>query len=73
MRAPDALVLWTRHRGPPDLTPTIRSWFTEAGFREEAFDISHDGFMSVSAHRLGAGEPTELVPGKRLFSFVDKT
>jgi hypothetical protein len=64
-------VLWTRHRGPPDLTSTIRSWFTEAGFREEAFDISQDGFMSVSAHRL-AGEPTELVPGKRLFSFVDK-
>ena len=23
--APDALVLWTRHRAPPDLTPTIRS------------------------------------------------
>ena len=69
--APDALVLWTRHRGPPDLTTTIRSWFTEAGFREEAFDISHDSFMSVGAHRL-TSEPTQLVPGKRLFSFVDK-
>src|ERR1700728_771791 len=24
--APGALVLWTRHRSPPDLTPAIRSW-----------------------------------------------
>lgn len=34
--APGALVLWTRHRRPPD--PAIRSWFGQAGFREEAFD-----------------------------------
>src|SRR6185312_9033853 len=67
--APGALVLWTRHRRPPDLTPAIRSWFGEAGFREEAFDISHDGFMSVGAHRL-TGEPAALVPGRRLFTFV---
>jgi hypothetical protein len=61
--APGALVLWTRHRSPPDLTPAIRSWFGEAGFREEAFDTSHDGFMSVGAHRL-TGEPAALVPGR---------
>lgn len=67
-----ALVVWTRHRMPPDLTPAIRSWFRDAGFREEAFDISHDGFMSVGAHRL-TGEPTTLILGKRLFSFVDMT
>jgi hypothetical protein len=66
--APGALVLWTRHRSPPDLTPAIRSWFAAAGFREEAFDISHDGFMSVGAHRL-TGEPAALVPGQRLFAF----
>jgi hypothetical protein len=66
--APSALVLWTRHRRPPDLTPAIRSWFGEAGFREEAFDVSHDGFMSVGAHRL-MGEPAALVPGQRLFTF----
>ncbi len=52
--APGALVLWTRHRGSPDLTSAIRSWFAEAGFCEEAFDISDDGFMSVGAHRLTA-------------------
>ena len=66
--APGALVLWTRHRRPPDLTPAIRSWFGEAGFREEAFHTSHDGFMSVGAHRL-AGEPAALTPGQRLFTF----
>lgn len=70
--ASGALILWTRHRSPPDLTPAIRSWFEEAGFREEAFDISHDGFMSVGAHRL-TGEPAPLVPGHRLFTFVAKT
>jgi hypothetical protein len=68
--APSALVLWTRHRRPPDLTPAIRSWFGEAGFREEAFDTSPDGFMSVGAHRL-TGEPAALVPGQRLFTFAD--
>ena len=70
--APGALVLWTRHRGSPDLTPAIRSWFGEAGFREEAFDTSADGFMSVGAHRL-TGEPAALMPGQRLFSFRART
>src|ERR1700743_1208395 len=45
--APGALVLWTRHRRAPDLTPAIRSWFAAAGFGEEAFDTSPDAFMSV--------------------------
>src|ERR1700729_4245498 len=66
--APGALVLWTRHRRPPDLTPAIRSWFGEAGFREEAFYTSDDGFMSVGAHRL-AGEAAPPPLGQRLFTF----
>jgi hypothetical protein len=70
--APGALVLWTRHRRPPDLTPAIRSWFEQAGFREEAFHTSDDGFMSVGAHRL-TGEPAALVPGQRLFAFAAGT
>jgi hypothetical protein len=41
--APGALVLWTRHRSPPDHTPAIRSWLRRAGFREQAFDVSHGG------------------------------
>jgi hypothetical protein len=66
--APGALVLWTRHRLPPDRTPAIRSWFDQAGFDEQAFDISPDGFMAVAAHRL-VGAPGPLVPGTRLFTF----
>ena len=69
LSAPGALVLWTRHRKPPDLTPAIRSWFGAAGFREEAFDSSPDGFMTVGAQRL-TGPPAVLVPGQRLFKFV---
>jgi predicted RNA methylase len=70
--APGALVLWTRHRAPPDLTPSICSWFSEAGFREEAFDVSNDGLMAVGAHRL-TGEAAGLMPGQRLFTFGPRT
>jgi len=70
--APGALVLWTRHRRPPDLTPAIRSWFGKAGFREVAFDTSQDGFMSVGAHRL-TDEPAALAIGQRLFTFLSGT
>jgi hypothetical protein len=38
MCVPDATVIWTRHRMPPDLTPQLRTWFAEAGFTEVAFD-----------------------------------
>jgi hypothetical protein len=40
--ASGALVLWTKHRRPPDLTPAIKSSFREENFREEAFDINPD-------------------------------
>jgi hypothetical protein len=35
--APGAEVVWTRHRNDPDLTPSIRGWFADAGFEEVAF------------------------------------
>src|SRR4051812_42914019 len=35
--SPDAVVIWTRHRAAPDLTPRIRRWFDEHDFVEEAF------------------------------------
>jgi hypothetical protein len=44
----------------------------EARFREEAFDTSRDGFMSVGAHRL-AGQPAVLALGQRLFTFPGGT
>jgi hypothetical protein len=65
----DAVVIWTRHRRPPDLTPTVRQWFADAGFDELAFVAPDDAFFSVGAHRLAA-EPQPLRAGVQLFAFV---
>lgn len=67
--APDAVVIWTRHRREPDLTPRVRAWFAAAGFEELAFVAPDDAFFAVGAHRLVA-EPRPLVPGLQLFAFV---
>jgi hypothetical protein len=66
---PGATVIWTRHSGSPDLTPTIRSWFREAGFDERAFAAPADAIFTVGCEEY-RGEPTALVPGRRLFTFV---
>lgn len=67
---PGAVVVWTRHRRPPDLTPTIREWFTGAGFEEIGFVAPDDeGLVGVGAHRLiAAAQPNEAA--RRLFTFV---
>ncbi len=65
-----ATILWTRHRRPPDLTPTIRAWFADAGWEEIAFESPDPArVIGVGAHRLVA-DPTPLVSGRRLFSFT---
>lgn len=46
------MVIWTRHRRLPDLTPRIRAWFTDAGFDEVAFDI-----LDTTALTGGWGRP----------------
>ena len=66
---PGALLLWTRHRGAPDLTPQIRAWFAEHDFTEQDFVAPEDNFYSVGAHRF-AGEPEPLVPDRQLFTFL---
>ncbi|MET8230539.1 class I SAM-dependent methyltransferase [Micromonospora sp. NPDC005298] len=40
-------VIWTRHRGEPDLVPTICDWFAREGFAQVA--------LSTPAHRVGVG------------------
>lgn len=67
--APGAEVVWTRHRGEPDLTPSIRRWFGEAGFEEVAFVAPPDALWSVGVVRLLA-EPRPLEPGRHWFTFV---
>jgi len=69
MCAAGADVIWTRHTRPPDLTPTIRSWFDEAGFAEVTFDTGTDARFGVGTCRLRR-DPAVFEPGTRLFSFV---
>lgn len=64
-----ATVIWTRHHEAPDLTPTVRKWFAEAGFAEIAWYTDDDSWISVGTHRL-TGEPQPFEPGVRLFEFV---
>ena len=64
-----ALVVWTRHRRPPDLTPHIRSWLGVEGFEEQAFVAPDDALFSVGAHRF-LGSPVPLELGARLFTFL---
>ncbi|MFG1672715.1 class I SAM-dependent methyltransferase [Micromonospora sp. NPDC049282] len=61
-------VLWTRHRGEPDLVPTICDWFAEEGFVPVAVNSPADG-VGVGAHRF-TGPPRPLAPAARMFEFV---
>jgi hypothetical protein len=67
--APGGTVIWTRHTREPDLTPSVRGWFADAGFEEMSFDAPADSAASVGAHRY-LGEPVALVPGTRFFTFT---
>jgi hypothetical protein len=69
LAAPGASVVWTRHRGEPDLTPAVRRWFAEAGFDELAFDGPDDALFGVGLHRF-VGDPEPFEPGVKLFEFV---
>ncbi len=68
MCAPDATVIWTRHRNEPDLTPAIRGWFAEAGFEEVAWVAPDDVHYGVGAHRL-VGDPLPFDSARTLFRF----
>jgi ubiquinone/menaquinone biosynthesis C-methylase UbiE len=65
--APGAIVVWTRHRNPPDLVPLIRERFAQAGFEELAFEDTYP--TGVGAHRLRS-EPRPFEPGVQLFEFI---
>jgi microcompartment protein CcmK/EutM len=69
---PGGSVVWTRHRRDPDLTPTVRRWFLDAGLEEVSFE-SPDGFvLSVGRHRRPASDATvtPFDPDAQLFTFV---
>lgn len=67
--AMQATVIWTRHRRPPDFTPTIRQWFAETGFHEVGFDTEEGTKFGVGTHRF-MGHPLNYRPGQRMFTFI---
>jgi len=64
--APDATVIWTRGAFAPDLTPSVRRWFAEAGFSEIAFEAVPDSTARVGADRL-TSPPRPFEADVRLF------
>ena len=66
--APGGTVIWTRHTGAPDLTPAVRRWFAETGFRELSFDTAEGYRFSVGVHVL-EGPAAPFDPAARLFVF----
>lgn len=61
-------VVWTRHRGEPDLVPSICEWFESRGFERGWLSEPAVGF-GVGVHRF-TGVPRPLATGARLFTFV---
>ena len=64
---PGAVLIWSRGLDDGDLNPEIRARFAARGFTELAYD-------SLKTTALGAvaygGAPSELVLGRRLFTFL---
>jgi hypothetical protein len=67
--APNATMVWTRHRRPPDATPGLRKHTVDAGFEEIAFVAYPDTIFGVGAYRF-VGEPQPFQAGERMFDFV---
>lgn len=61
--------IWTRHRLEPDLTPSIRRWFDEAGFDEIGFDGEDGRSFGVGTYRL-VGPTKEFDPDLVMFQFI---
>lgn len=64
-------VLWTRHRGEPDLVPQICEWFESRGFTREYLSTPNAPF-GAGAHRY-TGSPRPLTTsGTSLFTFTGR-
>ena len=61
-------VIWTRHRGEPDLVPTICGWFEEREFDRVWLSDPEAGF-GVGVHRL-TGRPDPLKLARSMFVFA---
>jgi hypothetical protein len=68
--ATGASVVWTRHRDPPDLAPSICDWFAEHGFELVSLSDPESGY-GVGVHRF-TGTPPPLREDARLFTFLPR-
>ncbi len=68
--APGAIVIWTRHRRPPDRTIDIRRWFEDSGFEQVAFDAPQDFLFGIGTHRYTATTQPFAAPDEVMFTFV---
>ncbi len=69
---PGATVIWTRSRRLPDLTPRIRLWLQGQDLAEIKF-VAPLGQLQAVGVNCYVGEPQALVPGRKLFSFVERS
>jgi hypothetical protein len=74
---PGGTIVWTRHRRPPDVTPSIRRWFGRCGCTSIRLDAPDDATWTVGAERLepdaglSADAGTGATPrAARLFTFL---
>ncbi len=68
LTASGGIVIWTRHRRPPDRVPSISNWFNEAGFETVWSSPAHLPF-GVVVHR-SARDPMPAPMGAKLFTFI---
>lgn len=62
------ILIWTRHRRPPDLVPLICDGLEADGFTRWWLSDPDAGF-GIGVHRF-AGKPQPVPPGQRLFTFI---
>jgi len=67
--ASGAVVIWTRHRRPPDATPAVRQRFSENGFEELGFHAPEGTLYAVGMNCL-TGPTHPFAENTRLFDFV---
>ncbi len=68
--APGATLLWSRGRNQADLNTEVRARFAAAGFSELVYEtLEQDGMPALGVVRY-AGPPVDLMPGRRLFTFL---
>jgi ubiquinone/menaquinone biosynthesis C-methylase UbiE len=61
-------VIWTRHRGEPDVVPSICRWFEEREF-DRLWLSDPDAGFGVGVHRF-TGRPEPLVLAQSMFTFA---